>query len=314
MFRIGPSRKGIRPRASCGVGHNPKNTVMMSFQSLTPASCKREQAKTTMRIEVGRPRPDEKRAWFDGIPATQSQTELGRAGGQRDSGRSHHQQKMKKEVIDKQKVRKDDASYSVCRCVVVFTEYRNLMFGHLPIFSLISPPSFSSFCLPNYPKLIDFKSTMAESLTSMKIEDEAPWRAMRNMLANLLHPLKMVAISYIGEKIFLFKFFYEINLTRVIEGGPWTFNNHLLVFHCLLEGVDPLQVPLFSMDFWIQIHDLSNGLFNETMQSNLEAFSGLLIDSADGKKRPRLDVMETKSVDHEQVFGYALDDLAELAG
>lgn len=97
MFRIGPSRKGIRPRASCGVGHNPKSTVMTSFQSLTPASCEREQAKTTMRIEVGRPRPDEKRAWFDGIPATQSQTELGRAGGQRDSGRSHHQQKMKKE-------------------------------------------------------------------------------------------------------------------------------------------------------------------------------------------------------------------------
>ncbi|MBA0650036.1 hypothetical protein Goklo_017526 [Gossypium klotzschianum] len=162
MFRIGPSRKGIRPRASCGVGHNPKNTVMTSFQSLTPASCKREQAKTTMRIEVGRPRPDEKRAWFDGIPATQSQTELGRAGGQRDSGRSHHQQKMKKE----------------------------------------------------------------EPLTSMKIEDEAPWRVL-------------------------------------VEGNA---------------REDPLQVPLFSMDFWIQIHDLSNGLFNETMAKQCGGFLGKFID------------------------------------
>ncbi|KAH1091716.1 hypothetical protein J1N35_018973 [Gossypium stocksii] len=87
-------------------------------------------------------------------------------------------------------------------------------------------------------------------------------------------PTKRVAISYIREKRFLFKFFYETNLPRVIEGVPWTFNNHLLVFHHLLEGEDPLQVPLFSMDFWIQIHDLPNGLFNETMAKQ---FGGFLV-------------------------------------
>ncbi|KAH1098557.1 hypothetical protein J1N35_015478 [Gossypium stocksii] len=50
-------------------------------------------------------------------------------------------------------------------------------------------------------------------------------------MANIWHPLEGVQISDLGEKRFLFKFFNEVDIHRVITGAPWTFNNHLLIIH-----------------------------------------------------------------------------------
>ncbi|KAK5820000.1 hypothetical protein PVK06_025041 [Gossypium arboreum] len=63
--------------------------------------------------------------------------------------------------------------------------------------------------------------------------------AMKNMMENLWHPLGGVQISDLGGKRYLFKIFLELDIERVIMGIPWTFNNHLLVFHRLKEEEDP---------------------------------------------------------------------------
>lgn len=54
--------------------------------------------------------------------------------------------------------------------------------------------------------------------------------AMRSTLANLWHSVKVIEILDIGEKRFLFRFFHQMDLDRVLKGAHWTFNNHLLVF------------------------------------------------------------------------------------
>ncbi|MBA0729546.1 hypothetical protein Golax_022726, partial [Gossypium laxum] len=70
------------------------------------------------------------------------------------------------------------------------------------------------------------------------------FQAMKNTLANVWHLIGGVVISDLGEKRFLFKFFHDVDIDKVIKGAPWTFNNHLLVFHRLLEDEDPMEVPL----------------------------------------------------------------------
>ncbi|KAK5785675.1 hypothetical protein PVK06_040280 [Gossypium arboreum] len=72
--------------------------------------------------------------------------------------------------------------------------------------------------------------------------------AMRNTMENIWHPLEGVHISDLGEKRFLFKFFNELNISRVITSAPWTFNNHLLIFHRIQENEDPMFVPLVYPD------------------------------------------------------------------
>ncbi|KAH1121930.1 hypothetical protein J1N35_005090 [Gossypium stocksii] len=53
-----------------------------------------------------------------------------------------------------------------------------------------------------------------------------------------------IQISNLGDKWFLFRFFYCIDIDRVVNRAPWTFNNHLLVFHRLQVNEDPLLVLL----------------------------------------------------------------------
>ncbi|MBA0573339.1 hypothetical protein Golob_000617 [Gossypium lobatum] len=46
------------------------------------------------------------------------------------------------------------------------------------------------------------------------------FHAMRNTLANMWHPVKGVVISDLGENRFLFKFYHEVDINRVINGAP----------------------------------------------------------------------------------------------
>lgn len=87
------------------------------------------------------------------------------------------------------------------------------------------------------------------------------FQSMKTILANLWHPLGGVTITDIGDKWFLFQFYCEADLSRIIKGAPWTFNNHLLVFEQLQSGVDPLEVLLIKAMFWVQIHNLPAGIF-----------------------------------------------------
>ncbi|MBA0628411.1 hypothetical protein Godav_023136 [Gossypium davidsonii] len=63
----------------------------------------------------------------------------------------------------------------------------------------------------------------------------------------------------LGEKIFLLQFFNEIDIARVEKRAPWTFNNHLLISHWLMEEDDPMLVPMIHDNFWVQVHDLPPG-------------------------------------------------------
>ncbi|MBA0553904.1 hypothetical protein Golob_013043 [Gossypium lobatum] len=98
---------------------------------------------------------------------------------------------------------------------------------------------------------------------------------MNNTLANLWHPLEGIQITDLREKWFLFWFFNCVDFDRVIRGAHWTFNNHLLVFHCRRPSKDPLLVPLIYSYFWVQIHDLPRGLFSEAVARALGNFVGL---------------------------------------
>ncbi|PPE02531.1 hypothetical protein GOBAR_DD00425 [Gossypium barbadense] len=57
--------------------------------------------------------------------------------------------------------------------------------------------------------------------------------SLKRTLTDLWHPLGGVIISDLGGKWYLFQFFYEVDIKRVINGIPWSLNKHLVVFHHL---------------------------------------------------------------------------------
>ncbi|KAG8496661.1 hypothetical protein CXB51_007791 [Gossypium anomalum] len=57
----------------------------------------------------------------------------------------------------------------------------------------------------------------------------------------------------------------RMDLERVVNGAPWNFNNHLLMFHRLEIGEDPVKVPSIFVNFGVQVHELPMGLFSEAL-------------------------------------------------
>lgn len=59
------------------------------------------------------------------------------------------------------------------------------------------------------------------------------FQVMHSTLANVWHPIGGVSISDLENDRFLFIFYFEVDVDRVIWNGSWNFNSHLLVLHRL---------------------------------------------------------------------------------
>lgn len=55
---------------------------------------------------------------------------------------------------------------------------------------------------------------------------------------------------------FIFQFYNEIDIKKVIDDSPWTFDRFRLVFVRLKEGDNPRSIPINNLDIWVQFHDV----------------------------------------------------------
>lgn len=53
----------------------------------------------------------------------------------------------------------------------------------------------------------------------------------------------------LGAKLILFRFYHHHDVPWVMDDGPWTFDNNLLVLHELKPGEEPTGVLLFFAPF-----------------------------------------------------------------
>ncbi|CAH9087108.1 unnamed protein product [Cuscuta europaea] len=81
-------------------------------------------------------------------------------------------------------------------------------------------------------------------------------------MANVWKPVRGVTIIWIGARRYLFQFYSESDLTHVLEEGPWTFDQNLIVLAKLKSEDLPLKVPLNKADLWIQVHVVLMGFFS----------------------------------------------------
>ncbi|GAU15155.1 hypothetical protein TSUD_08930 [Trifolium subterraneum] len=98
---------------------------------------------------------------------------------------------------------------------------------------------------------------------------------MKERLSKLWKPEQGVAISAMEENKFLFQFFHLWDMKRVFQGGPWLYDNHMLVLKKLDVGDDPLNTELDEVEMWVQVFNLPFGYMTESI--------GLLIGSHIGR-------------------------------
>lgn len=96
--------------------------------------------------------------------------------------------------------------------------------------------------------------------------------AMQNVLASLWRPKEGMEVHDIGDFKYSFVFYHIMDLHKVLEGGPWSFEQNMLVYS-RVNGVEEAQnVDLSEMDIWVQIYDIPTGMVTENILKSVEMY------------------------------------------
>ncbi|KAL8530459.1 hypothetical protein ACS0TY_007485 [Phlomoides rotata] len=106
---------------------------------------------------------------------------------------------------------------------------------------------------------------------------EVVWRVSRGQK-------KGVMIRDIDQGWMLIQFFHELDLQRILDGGPWSFGNHPLIIHRLVVGGNPNLVSFNKLCFWVQVHNLPHGAFTEGVGRLLGNFICQFVEYASSNK------------------------------
>jgi 14-3-3 protein epsilon len=111
-------------------------------------------------------------------------------------------------------------------------------------------------------------------LTNKRIKNDV----MKERMATLWKLGRKVAIKEIDKGLNIFQFFHKIDMQRVLQGEPWTFDGILLILSAIETGGIPSHIPLFHASFWVQVHDLPTGMMTKKVGEGLGKFLGEMIE------------------------------------
>lgn len=85
-------------------------------------------------------------------------------------------------------------------------------------------------------------------------------------------------VKQLDTNRFLFQFYHEIDIRRVIEGSLWMFERFHLILQRLREGDNPRTVEVNEIDLWVQLHDMSAGFMSQCVATDIGNYIGIYID------------------------------------
>lgn len=109
-------------------------------------------------------------------------------------------------------------------------------------------------------------------------EGVVDFSAMQQTFAALWRPGKGVCIRELDVNLFVFQFYHELDVRRVLDGSPWSFNRKAIILK-RMEGNNPRCMKLDSLDLWVQIHDLPIGCMSERIIKEVGNFVGTFVES-----------------------------------
>lgn len=83
----------------------------------------------------------------------------------------------------------------------------------------------------------------------------------------------------IGGYRFFFVFYHIMDLKKVLEGGPWSFEQNTLVYKHVQGTEDPHNVVLKEIDIWVQVHDIPKRFISENIFKSVGLYIGTYIKS-----------------------------------
>lgn len=102
---------------------------------------------------------------------------------------------------------------------------------------------------------------------------------MQQVLASVWRSVMGMRVKEIRANLFVFQFFHENDIARVLDKGPWGFENYTLICKRLGPEDIPENISMFLLDIWVQIFDLPCGYMSEKIASLIGNHVGNFISS-----------------------------------
>ena len=85
-----------------------------------------------------------------------------------------------------------------------------------------------------------------------------------------------VQILDVGTNLFQFKFTSEFDMERVLRGGPWTFDNQLLMLKRWSKGMTSKNTRLEHASLWVQIWDAPFDMVTSVVAAEIGSRLGIV--------------------------------------
>lgn len=108
-------------------------------------------------------------------------------------------------------------------------------------------------------------------------ERNVNFNAMQNVMAFLWRPKEGMEVHDIGGLRYSFTFFHKMDIQKVMDGGPCSFEQATLVLHKLADGEDPCTVKMQNVEMWVQAYDIPKGFISENILKSVGASVGKFV-------------------------------------
>lgn len=131
--------------------------------------------------------------------------------------------------------------------------------------------------IPDGEKIEGLERCLVERfLTNKKVN----FVAMQDTLSSIWRPVKGVFMEEITQmNMFIFKFFHDLYLQRVLDDGPWTFNQQALLIRKLNIDEQIKDVKLSELYMWVQVYDVPIGFKSEFILKSIGNYVGRFMET-----------------------------------
>jgi hypothetical protein len=99
---------------------------------------------------------------------------------------------------------------------------------------------------------------------------------LKDRLSHVWKPGKKVTILQAEDGRYLFQFNHRLDAAKVLEEGPWLFDNFNIIVERIAPGVVPASVELNHLDIWLQVYRLPFGFIQHKVGQAIGHFLGEL--------------------------------------